>query len=49
MTIHLYNPEANEFARLFKSAYWIIVMQILIPLAGCIVSANAFAQILIER
>ena len=49
LTIHLYNPEENEFARLFKSAYWIIAMQILIPLAGCIVSANAFAQILIER
>jgi len=49
LRFHLYDPEANEFARLFKSAYWIIIMQILIPLAGLVVSANGFAQILIER
>ena len=49
VTFHLHDPEANEFALLFKSAYWIIIMQILIPLAGLMVSAHAFAQILIER
>ena len=49
VTIHLHDPEADEFALLFKSAYWIIIMQILIPLAGLMVSAHAFAQILIER
>ena len=49
VTFHLHDPEANEFALLFKSAYWIIIMQILIPLAGLTVSAHAFAQIFIER
>ena len=49
LSFHLHDPEANEFALLFKSAYWIIIMQILIPLAGLMVSAHAFAQILIER
>jgi hypothetical protein len=49
LTIHLDDPEANQFARLFTSAYWLIIMQMLIPLAGLVVCANAFAQILIER
>ena len=49
LTIHLTSPEANEFARLFKSASWCIILQVLIPLAGLLVCANAFAQILIER
>ena len=49
LSLHLHDPEANDIARLFKSAYWIIIMQILIPLAELVVSANAFAQILIER
>ena len=49
LTLHIQDPEADEFAQLFTSAYWVIIMQMLIPLAGFIVVANAFAQILIER
>ena len=49
LTLHLHDPEANEFATLFNSWGWLIVMQILIPLASLVVSANAFAPILIGR
>ena len=49
LTIHLDDPEANRFARLFKSGWWIFFMQFLMPIGLLTVCANAFAQILIER
>ena len=49
MTIHVDDPEENRFARLFRSGWWILFMQIFTPLAALTICADALAQILIER
>lgn len=49
LTIHLDDPEANRFARLFKSGWWIVSMQLLMPIGLLAICANASAQIIIER
>lgn len=49
MTIHVDNPEENRFARLYRSGWWILFVQLLIPLAALTICADALAQILIER